>query len=283
MTIYYLYLKTHNITGLKYLGYTSSKDPHKYKGSGKYWSNHINKYGYYVNTEILVESDSLEQIKEKGIYFSELWNIVDNDEFANLKIESGDGGWCLSQESIEKRNKTKVEKYGSFFPNSSTPEFIKKCIEGRKRNNTLNVQTPETVAKTLETKRRNGTLNNNTPESIAKCLETKRRNGTNGKNNPTPKSIAKQLETKRRNGTLNRTEESIKKQKDTNSKRDCRHSQETKDKMRELLLLRPNIKCPHCGKEGKPSQIKRWHFDNCKKLKEIQEFSDNLPHSLNQY
>jgi len=33
MTIY-LYKKTHNQTGFKYLGKTNSKDPHKYKGSG---------------------------------------------------------------------------------------------------------------------------------------------------------------------------------------------------------------------------------------------------------
>jgi len=52
MTIYYLYIKTHNITGLKYLGYTKRKDPYKYKGSGDYWTKHINKHGYDVTTEI---------------------------------------------------------------------------------------------------------------------------------------------------------------------------------------------------------------------------------------
>ena len=42
--MFYLYLKTHNKTGLKYLGYTKN-DPMKYKGSGKYWSNHIKIHG----------------------------------------------------------------------------------------------------------------------------------------------------------------------------------------------------------------------------------------------
>jgi hypothetical protein len=34
MTIY-LYKKTHNITGLKYLGKTAQSNPYKYPGSGK--------------------------------------------------------------------------------------------------------------------------------------------------------------------------------------------------------------------------------------------------------
>lgn len=27
---------------------------------------------------------------------------------------------------------------------------------------------------------------------------------------------------------------------------------------------KPTITCPHCGKEGSPNNMKRWHFDNCK-------------------
>ena len=36
----YLYKKTHNKTGLKYLGKTISKDPYTYSGSGVYWTRH---------------------------------------------------------------------------------------------------------------------------------------------------------------------------------------------------------------------------------------------------
>jgi hypothetical protein len=91
MTIYYLYLKTHNITGLKYLGYTSKKDPFAYCGSGTRWRNHLRVHGSDISTEILFETTIKEQIRERGLYYSELWNIVDNVEFANLKPESGDG------------------------------------------------------------------------------------------------------------------------------------------------------------------------------------------------
>jgi len=27
---------------------------------------------------------------------------------------------------------------------------------------------------------------------------------------------------------------------------------------------KPKLTCPHCGQEGGNSQMKRWHFDNCK-------------------
>ena len=43
--IIYLYLKTHNKTGLKYLGQTSNPDPHRYAGSGTYWKRHLGVHG----------------------------------------------------------------------------------------------------------------------------------------------------------------------------------------------------------------------------------------------
>lgn len=88
----YLYKKTHRITGLKYLGKTASTDPYSYSGSGKYWKAHLKKYGFDYETEILKECVTLEEVKFWGEYYSQLWNVVISDEWANLKPESGDGG-----------------------------------------------------------------------------------------------------------------------------------------------------------------------------------------------
>ena len=66
MTIYHLYIKTHNKTGLKYLGKTSY-DPFKYKGSGTYWKRHIKKHGDDVITEILGSYETKEMLKEAGL------------------------------------------------------------------------------------------------------------------------------------------------------------------------------------------------------------------------
>lgn len=89
----YLYVKTHNKTGLKYFGKTISKNPHKYKGSGTYWSQHIKKHGYDVSTEIIGQFDDKLECLDFAITFSTDNNIVESTEWANLKMETLDGGW----------------------------------------------------------------------------------------------------------------------------------------------------------------------------------------------
>jgi hypothetical protein len=91
MKQYSLYVKTHSVTGLRYLGQTSKSDPHKYTGSGKYWLRHLKKHGKIWTTEILWSSDNKQKINEMGIYYSNLWNVVESNDWANLKPESGDG------------------------------------------------------------------------------------------------------------------------------------------------------------------------------------------------
>ena len=86
----YLYIKTHNITGLKYFGKTV-QDPFKYKGSGTRWLNHIKKHGYDVTTEILLETDDKKELIKQGLYYSKLWEVDKNDHWANLIMEIGPG------------------------------------------------------------------------------------------------------------------------------------------------------------------------------------------------
>jgi hypothetical protein len=122
MTIY-LYKKTHNITGLKYLGKTK-RDPFKYNGSGEYWISHLKKHGYDLTTEILKECQTNDEIKHWGKYYSDLWNIVEERDstgkktWANLKPEEGDGGAgarymndpLIKAKHLEKINTTEVKK-----------------------------------------------------------------------------------------------------------------------------------------------------------------------------
>jgi hypothetical protein len=91
MTIY-LYVKTHLKTGLKYLGKTK-QDPYKYRGSGIRWLNHIKKHGYDVWTNVIFQSECDKELSDMGVHFSLLWNIVESDDWANLKPETGDGGF----------------------------------------------------------------------------------------------------------------------------------------------------------------------------------------------
>ncbi len=106
----YLYLKQHNITGLKYLGQTK-RNPHIYRGSGKRWLNHLKKHGNDVNTTILAECSTQTEIKNLGLYYSTEWDIVNNVEFANLIIETGS----------DDHNSSRLKK----FNNILTSEFKK--------------------------------------------------------------------------------------------------------------------------------------------------------------
>jgi hypothetical protein len=93
MVKYILYLKTSPL-GLKYLGKTT-KDPYKYIGSGKIWLRHIKKNNIQadaIKTEILFETYNLHEFKDVAKQFSLKLDIVESNDFANLRIEDGDGG-----------------------------------------------------------------------------------------------------------------------------------------------------------------------------------------------
>lgn len=126
----YLYVKTHNKTGLKYLGKTKN-DPYTYQGSGTHWKRHIKKHGYDVRTEILFQSENIQEFKQKCIFYSNLWNIVDSDDWANLVEENGVGG--------------------------SNSRSAKLAWETKRINGTDNSNTPDAIAKCKETKKKNGT------------------------------------------------------------------------------------------------------------------------------
>ena len=87
----YLYVKTHNQTGLKYLGKTTDADPHAYPGSGLYWADHLKKHGKDYSTDILLETNDPDEIRTAGQYYSNLWNVVESDDWANLQPEEGQG------------------------------------------------------------------------------------------------------------------------------------------------------------------------------------------------
>lgn len=89
----FLYVKLHTGTGMKYFGKTV-QDVYKYKGSGKYWSNHIEKHGTEkVITLKVWEFTDVEKCKAFAIKFSLDNKIITSSAWANLIDENGiDGG-----------------------------------------------------------------------------------------------------------------------------------------------------------------------------------------------
>lgn len=100
----YLYLKQHKITGLKYFGRTTSRNPFKYKGSGTRWGYHCSKHGWeHVITVDVWGFDTQEACTEFALLFSRENNIVESQEFANLEIEDGINGKLKGTVSQYKR------------------------------------------------------------------------------------------------------------------------------------------------------------------------------------
>ena len=85
----FLYIKQHKITGLKYFGKTTGKDPVKYLGSGTYWNRHLEKHGKLINTLWYKLFTNKDELKEYALKFSIDNNIVESSEWANLKVEDG--------------------------------------------------------------------------------------------------------------------------------------------------------------------------------------------------
>jgi hypothetical protein len=114
MTIYYLMIKTHNITGLKYLCQTKQKDPFIYTGSGVFWKSHLKKHGVNISTTILLETTDRNKLKELGRAYSKFYNVVRSKEWANKIPETGGGpGWKCGDGSH-----TKSEKFRKFISES---------------------------------------------------------------------------------------------------------------------------------------------------------------------
>ncbi len=148
----YLYVKTHNITGLKYFGKTTG-DPFKYRGSGKRWLAHIKKNGYNVTTEVLGYFENEIECTKAALNFSKINQIVESTDWANMIDENGvDGGaiprkyFSMTEETKKKLSNSLTGKpawnkgitnptSGNRLPRTSEQKLkISNSLKGRKRS-----------------------------------------------------------------------------------------------------------------------------------------------------
>lgn len=191
--MFYLYKKTHNITGLKYLGQTTLKDPYTYPGSGVYWSSHLRIHGNDCTTEILKECSTKEELVYWGRYYSNLWDIVNDDQWANLIEEKGTGGdnsSCWTEDSKVK-NKAARDSWNSHIKGKSYDEIhgIEKSNQ-IKRKQSAKLKNKKLTLSSKERQRRSDfakSLNQNriwTEDQISKRTNTfKKRNCNIGEKN----------------------------------------------------------------------------------------------------
>jgi hypothetical protein len=103
-----LLVKTHNITGLKYFCKTTRLNCiHSYYGSGLYWKRHLKTHGRDVSTEIIGIYHEKELLVAAALAFSKKNNIVESNEWANMKPENGLDGATpgLKRPDVAERNK----------------------------------------------------------------------------------------------------------------------------------------------------------------------------------
>ena len=129
----YLMIKTHSITGLKYLCKkvtTCDSKAISYLGSGTRWNNHLKVHGKQITTQIILkyELSKLDEFSNLCIEYSNKYDIVNNDEWANLIIETGKPG-------------TKIGEYcgskGTFFGKKHTDETKKKISDANLGDNNV--------------------------------------------------------------------------------------------------------------------------------------------------
>lgn len=100
---------------LKYLCKSSStkieSDPtyvYTYKGSGKRWVNHLKAHLGIVVTCVIGVYNTMAELREAGVFYSNQFDVVASDEWANLTEEQGDGGF-IGQGQLGKRWKMSDE------------------------------------------------------------------------------------------------------------------------------------------------------------------------------
>jgi len=220
----YLYIKKHNTTGKLYFGKTTSDDPTKYKGSGKHWKNHIKKYG-----EEFVETIwyKLFDSEEDIIEFAHFFS----EEF---NIVNSDKWLNLVPENGINGGSVK----GRRFKQSKPSPLI-----GKKRK-----PFTEEHLKNMSTSHIGKNLGDSNPS---------KREDVRDKISKSLKGIPKSEEHKRKlseyKGTLHHAYGKP-------------LSEEAKKKLSISKRGKPTkkVECPHCNKIGGITNMKRYHFDNCK-------------------
>jgi hypothetical protein len=106
MKLTYIYVKE-SPRGMFYLGKTV-REPFQYMGSGKKWLDHIKKYNFThkdIKTKILHITENPDELKEVGLYYSKLFNVVEDKRWGNLTMEEGSGGATRTGQKHKKSTK----------------------------------------------------------------------------------------------------------------------------------------------------------------------------------
>lgn len=161
--IIYLYIKQHSITGLKYFGKTTQKDPFKYLGSGSYWKNHIKKHGKeHIKTIEIFGFDDIDLCIDFALKFSKDNNIVASNQWANLCKENGIGFTLTELQKLKVSITSKNRKPWNFGLSG-----YKRTPYGKQKNPNPNRNNPRYKARGKRGKHKNPRIGK--PQPILVC------------------------------------------------------------------------------------------------------------------
>ena len=229
----YLYIKQHNKTGLKYFGKTVRPDPYRYKGSGKYWKNHLCVHGNDVTTVWVQLFTDPVLLTEYALTFSTKNNIVKSSDWANLKSEDGLSGGAMpwTEESRQKLSKTLTGR----SPSVTHRANLSIALKGHKDFRTPEVKAIAGVKASAKLKGKKK------PIGFGEAVGNRLRGS---------KMADSAVEKMKAAWTNERKEQQAERARIQNASRSV-------------------IICPHCSLQGtNPGNMKRYHYDNCKCLQE---------------
>lgn len=233
-------LSVKELNGVKYLCKSTLHDFEKYTGSGVHWKKIVKKYGRN-NVKTLWVSDWFycpHHLQDFALMYSEYNQVVESDEWANLKPETGLDGNC-------------------------NPALIK-----------IAMNRPEVVAKRKETDslpevraRRSAALT-----EVASRPETQQKRSLSAKKNYKDESkremvinrTNKMIETMRLDETRKRVSESVIETHWTKNADADEIMRKISESKTGVSLKR--VVCEHCGKEVATNIYTRYHGNKCKHL-----------------
>ncbi|PTR04968.1 group I intron endonuclease [Nitrosomonas nitrosa] len=282
-TTYYVYAVSHKVTGKWYIGSRTAKGSHPeelFRPIEKYIEGKSkgHRKGYFTSSRLVrknikldggiknfkVESVKIFDTKDKALFcealLHKLFDIENDKDYLNKHNQGSKFTTAGITPSAETRKKMSLAKKGM------SEETRKKMSLARrgKKSPRYGKKLSEETKKKLSLARRGKYAGENHPRYGKKLSEqTKKKISETNKGKYAVENHPRygkkhSEETKRKMSLANKGE--------NHPNYGKKHSEETK---RKLSLARRGIPdriitCPHCNKTGGVSNMKRYHFDNCK-------------------
>jgi len=267
-TFHYTYLITNTNTQMKYIGVRSCTclpENDGYMGSSKILGEALNKNPEYFTKTIIDTFPTREIANTNEQWFHETYDVARNSEFYNLCIAPM--GFCKAGKLVseETRKKMSNARNGKII-SSETRAKLSYANRGEK-----NGMYGRTHSKETRKKLSNAVKGEKHP-MYGKTFseETRKKMSVAIKKSITPERRKKMSEIQK--GKKHSAETRAKISAANSGKKHPMYGKPVSEEHRKNISnalkgkTRKKITCPHCNKTGGDNNMKRWHFDNCKKI-----------------